>query len=234
MELSNKNLYSQNQNYNGWKREGNNSRTEEVLCVEIENPPPGVSTLPVPPQAQPVPTMTKSTPLPPILLTKPTPRPPMGSTKPTPPPTGISTMPLPAPEYPVSTMPLPAPEYPVSTMPLPAPEYPVSTMPLPEYPPMGGMPLPMPPMVSTMPLPEYPPIATLPSRPMYPSVRPPIGHIPIEEWGGEPTQCGYCITPAMAYVPEQKWIQPYTLEEGFQKGTLFPQLDKPFLGGNRR
>ena len=45
---------------------------------------------------------------------------------------------------------------------------------------------------------------------------------------GEP--CGFCITPAMAYVPNQKWTQLYEAEVGFARGTIFPQLDLPFLG----
>lgn len=36
--------------------------------------------------------------------------------------------------------------------------------------------------------------------------------------------------PAMAYIPFQQFTQPYSSSEGFKKGTLFPCLDKPFLG----
>lgn len=36
--------------------------------------------------------------------------------------------------------------------------------------------------------------------------------------------------PAMAYIPFQQFSQPYSSKEGFKKGTLFPCLDKPFLG----
>lgn len=35
---------------------------------------------------------------------------------------------------------------------------------------------------------------------------------------------------AMGYVPWQKWEKPYDLHRGFQIGTIFPSLDKPFLG----
>ena len=41
---------------------------------------------------------------------------------------------------------------------------------------------------------------------------------------------------AMAYVPMQKAPIMYeNLEEAFKRGTIFPELDKPFLGkrGNR-
>ena len=36
---------------------------------------------------------------------------------------------------------------------------------------------------------------------------------------------------AMAYVPWQQWGNVYTVEEAYSKGTLFPDLDKPFLAG---
>ena len=36
---------------------------------------------------------------------------------------------------------------------------------------------------------------------------------------------------AMAYVPFQGWSELYDLEKGFQRGTIFPCLDKPFMGG---
>lgn len=38
---------------------------------------------------------------------------------------------------------------------------------------------------------------------------------------------------AMAYVLDQTWETPYDVNEGLQRGTLFPGLDKPFLGGGR-
>lgn len=34
----------------------------------------------------------------------------------------------------------------------------------------------------------------------------------------------------MTYVPMQKWSRPLRLEDGFYKGTVFQDLDKPFLG----
>lgn len=33
---------------------------------------------------------------------------------------------------------------------------------------------------------------------------------------------------AMAYVPWQRWKKTYELEEAFQAGTIFPELDKKF------
>lgn len=35
---------------------------------------------------------------------------------------------------------------------------------------------------------------------------------------------------AMAYVPMQIWQQLYDPEVGFDKGTIFKELDKPFCG----
>lgn len=35
---------------------------------------------------------------------------------------------------------------------------------------------------------------------------------------------------AMAYVPWQKWCSIYEADKGFMRGTIFEQLDKPFLG----
>ena len=34
----------------------------------------------------------------------------------------------------------------------------------------------------------------------------------------------------MAYVPWQKWQDIYSSEIGLQRGTIFAQLDKPFIG----
>ncbi len=39
---------------------------------------------------------------------------------------------------------------------------------------------------------------------------------------------------AMAYVPEQEWETPYEVLGGLDRGTLFPSLDKPFIGGGKR
>ena len=41
---------------------------------------------------------------------------------------------------------------------------------------------------------------------------------------------------AMAYVPWQCWVETYDLEKALDVGTIFPNLDLPFLGykgGNR-
>ena len=36
---------------------------------------------------------------------------------------------------------------------------------------------------------------------------------------------------AMAYVPMQKWREIYELDKAFQTGTIFRELDKPFVIG---
>ena len=36
---------------------------------------------------------------------------------------------------------------------------------------------------------------------------------------------------AMAYVPWQQWCDLYDETKALERGTLFPDLDKPFLGG---
>ncbi|MBR1384475.1 MAG: spore coat associated protein CotJA [Ruminococcus sp.] len=35
---------------------------------------------------------------------------------------------------------------------------------------------------------------------------------------------------AMAYVPFQQWQKPYDSDAALQRGTIFPALDKPFIG----
>ena len=35
---------------------------------------------------------------------------------------------------------------------------------------------------------------------------------------------------AMAYVPWQRWSNVYDLDKGFCYGTIFPELNKPFVG----
>lgn len=39
---------------------------------------------------------------------------------------------------------------------------------------------------------------------------------------------------AMAYVPWQRWQQVYPVEQAFCRGTIFPDLDKPFVMGRCR
>lgn len=42
------------------------------------------------------------------------------------------------------------------------------------------------------------------------------------------------MTPAMAYVPMQKWEGTFDLCKGLQMGTLFPNLCMPFCGRGKR
>ena len=36
---------------------------------------------------------------------------------------------------------------------------------------------------------------------------------------------------AMGYVPMQQWRQTYSIDDGFMRGTIFPELDLPFVMG---
>ena len=48
---------------------------------------------------------------------------------------------------------------------------------------------------------------------------------------------GACIDRmplAMGYVPMQRWRQTYPLNQAFQRGTIFPELDLPFMMGRCR
>ena len=38
------------------------------------------------------------------------------------------------------------------------------------------------------------------------------------------------FSPAMAYVPWQRLDEMYTPETALERGTLYPELDKPFMG----
>ena len=38
------------------------------------------------------------------------------------------------------------------------------------------------------------------------------------------------VSLAMAYVPVQTWTQIYEPDTGLTRGTIFPDLDKPFIG----
>lgn len=47
---------------------------------------------------------------------------------------------------------------------------------------------------------------------------------------GQPTPFPAVTVPAMAYVPFQQFNTIYTPEQGFDNGTIFPDLNKPFYG----
>ncbi len=63
-------------------------------------------------------------------------------------------------------------------------------------------------------------------------------------WPQQPWPAYYCpdTTPrgmeqypvGMGYVPWQQWQQTYSLEKGLNRGTIFPDLDLPFLMGRCR
>lgn len=38
------------------------------------------------------------------------------------------------------------------------------------------------------------------------------------------------LSLAMGFVPYQSWETPYAVDVGLSRGTIFPSLDKPFLG----
>ena len=51
------------------------------------------------------------------------------------------------------------------------------------------------------------------------------------------TSNGSCLENypiAMSYVPFQQWKSTYPLEKALERGTLFPELDLPFFGGNTK
>lgn len=39
---------------------------------------------------------------------------------------------------------------------------------------------------------------------------------------------------AMCYVPNQQWKTTYPLDKALMAGTIFPELDLPFMGGAQR
>lgn len=42
------------------------------------------------------------------------------------------------------------------------------------------------------------------------------------------------MSVAMAYVPMQRWNQVYDMSRGLTRGTIFPELDLPFVMGRCR
>ena len=38
------------------------------------------------------------------------------------------------------------------------------------------------------------------------------------------------MAPGMAFVPWQEWKDVYDMEKGLERGTIFEELDKPYLG----
>ncbi len=46
----------------------------------------------------------------------------------------------------------------------------------------------------------------------------------------ETCQCLDSLPLAMAYVPMQKWADTYAPAAAIDRGTIFPELDLPFIG----
>lgn len=67
-----------------------------------------------------------------------------------------------------------------------------------------------------------------------------LGKILEAEEAYTPCELGECPQPtgkfpedtplAMAYVPFQSWEKPYDMDAALSRGTIFPSLDKPFIG----
>ena len=66
-------------------------------------------------------------------------------------------------------------------------------------------------------------------RPGYPMPRPAVSCIGPNVTGGMDQ---YPV--GMGYVPMQNWETVFPMEMGFQKGTIFPSLDYPFVMGRCR
>ncbi len=61
------------------------------------------------------------------------------------------------------------------------------------------------------------------------------GMMPVQNTAQGTASCGLEQMPlAMGYVPWQRWCQTYPVQQGFERGTLFPQLDLPFVMGRCR
>ncbi len=55
---------------------------------------------------------------------------------------------------------------------------------------------------------------------------------PSDELLPQPQTAFPASTPlGMAYVPFQQWGEPFDAETALSRGTLFPELDLPFMGG---
>lgn len=52
-----------------------------------------------------------------------------------------------------------------------------------------------------------------------------------EEWGDRNLdETNSCPALTMLYVPIQPWETPYDESTALRRGTIFPSLDKPFIG----
>lgn len=115
-----------------------------------------------------------------------------------------------------------------------------------------GCPMPMPPMNPGPAMPPCPPhkpqvkpdCCTPPQKPM-PIPMPAVQPVPCPCAACPPASCPSCAASytensvdrlplSMAYVPWQKWQQPYPMNQAMNRGTIFPALDLPFLMGRCR
>ncbi len=67
-----------------------------------------------------------------------------------------------------------------------------------------------------------------------PAVRHALGKIRMSESNTDSVDISVLPDPmvlAMSYMPMQIFKDMYDVHEGFKSGTVFPELDKPFLGG---
>ena len=84
---------------------------------------------------------------------------------------------------------------------------------------------PMPPQEPEMP---QPPQEPMPPQEPAPSPCPPC--LCDENCSCQPQPPQQTMRVGMAYVPWQRWQNPYEYEEGLKAGTIFPDLNLPFLG----
>lgn len=68
--------------------------------------------------------------------------------------------------------------------------------------------------------PAMPVMPAVPAMPAPPVIKPPEMSMPGE----------MCTMLAMATMPMQKWHELYETDQGFSRGTIFAELDLPFLG----
>lgn len=89
-----------------------------------------------------------------------------------------------------------------------------------------GAPMPLPPLQPNQPLPPIQPRMGDGAGTLRPSgYQPPRTACTIET-ANKPI--------AMAYVPWQQWRQTYPMEQALSRGTIFPELDLPFVMGRCR
>lgn len=90
----------------------------------------------------------------------------------------------------------------------------------------GMPPSTIPPMNPPVNQPAAPPMNQPVNQPTAPPMNPPMN----QPAGSGMLPLGM-FPLGMAYVPMQRWSQPSPLEVGFRRGTMFKELDLPFLMG---